>query len=111
MIAAIVKAGTWGASTCGVEAPDGTKCGAPATTHALLDVGFEGQINLCTPCFRFVRRVGMTVIDHHDFGRHCNIPDAKWIRSTPDRPGTCHMPNDLTEDIERFANEPESVHA
>jgi hypothetical protein len=92
--------------------PEGSGiCDDPAVVHVLITAippaaaaAFCG-LHWATTC------LDLKPVDFHRFGDHCNLPGSTWIPSTPHSHGTCRLPHDLTEDVERFANQPESVPA
>lgn len=104
------RIGPWGATTCAIEDTSGAMCERPATRHLLVKVGhLRGLLNCCDACLPGLMAHRALIVDIHRFGDYCNLPNAIWVPSTPDGPGTCQLPHDLTEDIERFANQPEGA--
>lgn len=83
-------------------------CNDPATVHVLI----SGHVAtaFCAPHWKSTGR-RMPHVDSHRFGDYCNLPDSHWIRTKLWMPGTCLIPYDLTQDLEQFANQPESAHA
>lgn len=100
----------WGGTTCAVANTDGRECGNAARIHLLIELGHaRGVLNCCDTCFADLTLVRYFILDTHRFGDCCGLPDSVWVPSTPDGPGTCQLPDALTEDIERFANQPEGA--
>ncbi len=104
------RIGPWGCTTCAVEDTAGAICGKTATKHLLVRIKhLRGLLNACDTCFVYLIQHHALIIDSHQFGHCCNLPDADWIPSTPEHPGTCQLPESYTQDIERFANQPEGA--
>jgi hypothetical protein len=97
-----------GTATCCLTSTSGQTCEEPAAVHVLI----SGYVSTAF-CEAHWQHPGhrMPHADFHRFGDHCNLPGARWIKTKSWRPGTCLLPNDLTEAVERFANQEESAHA
>lgn len=93
-----------GTSTC-TYMPGGVICGRPAHAHALLSIVPPVSGAFCTQHWQTACHT-MRFVDFHAFTDHCNLPGSRWLPSTHNTRGTCQIPHDLTDDIERFANQP-----
>lgn len=94
-----------GRSACSYVDDGAALCEHAAVVHVWVTLAPAAAAAFCLNHWLLTRQ-DLRFIDIHTFGDHCNLPGATWFPSNRLRRGTCRLPDDLTEDVERFANQP-----